>query len=1225
MNQTKNARWKRWMAGMLTMLLALQSPAQTVVAWAWQEAGNDASVMTPDLSDLQVSENNISSASEGQDAAQDGCDVPESSGESMEPGKAKADPADGNDEKSEPEVLADLALDYVYIENAAIKNSETEHLLVSVSGETQNLTGANLTLSNTESGEEIVLPADSLEDGALAFSVKGSDCPLGVYRLTALSVFADDKVGSITFADVPGMEDVCFAVDTDSPYAADAFTQEAADEEELETLFAAEQSGQPAVMTAEGGQDGVSTAESSDATWQIESSVVNLSGEEDLSGTAIEEALKKAQEDVSNGNSVDLDADTAASGEEIPALRTVAGSVVVVLDPGHDSTHVGARANGLNEEELTLKIAKYCKEYLESTYTNVVVYMTRSTASCPYPGTSSGDDNAARVAAAARMGADAYVSIHLNTTGTSTTTATGAIVFYPNSNYKNSVGSSGSVIASKIIEQLEKAGLHNNGIRIRNSENNTTYPDGSLADYYGVIRLSKEQGIPAVIVEHAFLNNPSDAAFLKSEDNLKKLGIADALGIANAYNLSTEEVQYDADDLSVSDVDGANGSFKITLSGASPVDRIAKVQFKVYPTEDSSLYYMYEATNEGKGVYTAQANVSKHGGKTGKYKIIAYAYDAAGKKNQLRSATVTIEKTQVNTDAMKLSYKISKTQKTVFVTLKGNEGAASVYFKVYSKENGKDDIKKYNATKQKDGSWKATVTIANHKSSGAYVVLAYSKDYYGKTQQVKTGGFTIDGPTAQKVVMKKLNLSKGTFQLRIYGAWSSAGVKKVSVTVRNLDGKKIKKTYTPKKSKSGYYYFTVDMKDYKYQFGRYQTVVSVTDGNKITKTVLKTTHEIKEPQVAVTAKLKSKQTKLVMKADNLGIAANVKGVRFLVYPVSDSSNKKKYDAKKASDGSYSKTISISDFGESGAYKVQAYVKNASGKYVKIGEKLTVTVSDITGGKVTVKEKSENASYIYLSSVSCNTSIEKVEVKAWPDGMKSAAYTYKASLRSNGSYRALIDSKKHNGVGGVYRYQITVTGKNGIKRVLVKGKLTLGESEADDGGMYAISGSSSVTVAQLVAYYKKNATYPSYYAGSDAPTLTKFCKIYYDECQKEGIRVEVAFAQAMKETGFLRYGGDVDISQYNFAGLGATGGGAKGLSFSTVRLGIRAQVQHLKAYANTKPLAQTCVDPRFQYVTRGCAPYVEWLGIPDNPNGKGWATAQNYGSSILKMIRDIKKC
>lgn len=168
----------------------------------------------------------------------------------------------------------------------------------------------------------------------------------------------------------------------------------------------------------------------------------------------------------------------------------------------------------------------------------------------------------------------------------------------------------------------------------------------------------------------------------------------------------------------------------------------------------------------------------------------------------------------------------------------------------------------------------------------------------------------------------------------------------------------------------------------------------------------------------------------------------------------------------------------------------------------------------------------------------------------------------------------------------------------------------------DDTYYSIMGTSSTNVKQMVAYYNAYAAYPEYYKNSDAPTINDFCQIYIEECEAEGVKAEVAFAQAMKETGFLRFGGSVKIEQYNFAGLGATGGGVTGASFSSVRMGIRAQVQHLKAYASTDALKNECVDTRFIYVTRGSAPYVEWLGINENPSKVGWATAIKYGYSII---------
>ena len=45
-----------------------------------------------------------------------------------------------------------------------------------------------------------------------------------------------------------------------------------------------------------------------------------------------------------------------------------------------------------------------------------------------------------------------------------------------------------------------------------------------------------------------------------------------------------------------------------------------------------------------------------------------------------------------------------------------------------------------------------------------------------------------------------------------------------------------------------------------------------------------------------------------------------------------------------------------------------------------------------------------------------------------------------------------------------------------------------------------------------------------------------------------------------------------------------------------------------------------IDPRFRYVTRGCAPYVEWLGQKENPQGKGWAAGEKYGEKILSILK-----
>ena len=202
----------------------------------------------------------------------------------------------------------------------------------------------------------------------------------------------------------------------------------------------------------------------------------------------------------------------------------------------------------------------------------------------------------------------------------------------------------------------------------------------------------------------------------------------------------------------------------------------------------------------------------------------------------------------------------------------------------------------------------------------------------------------------------------------------------------------------------------------------------------------------------------------------------------------------------------------------------------------------------------------------------------------------------------------------------------------IKNVLLSGlflgamayNLVWTDAAVSNEKLTAVTGEPTITVEQAEAYLHK--------INPKAPYLAK---IYEAEGKLEGIRWDVAFAQSIKETGFWRFGGDVLAKQNNFARLGAsnTRSGGKGAWFKTPTEGIRAQIQHLKAYAGTEALKGKLVDPRFKYVTRGYAPYVQWLGAADNPKNAerkkkgepalGWAIpGKGYGNNILVIIDKI---
>ena len=168
---------------------------------------------------------------------------------------------------------------------------------------------------------------------------------------------------------------------------------------------------------------------------------------------------------------------------------------------------------------------------------------------------------------------------------------------------------------------------------------------------------------------------------------------------------------------------------------------------------------------------------------------------------------------------------------------------------------------------------------------------------------------------------------------------------------------------------------------------------------------------------------------------------------------------------------------------------------------------------------------------------------------------------------------------------------------------------------------AIMGKAQATAQQMALFCRSKNSSPQLTSCS----LEQLAEMFIEEGEAEGVRGDVAFAQSLHETGYFKFGGIVLPTQNNYAGIGALNGNATGqaASFPDPRTGVRAQIQHLKAYASTEALVNECVDPRFSLVARGVAPYVEWLGAADNPQGRGWAVpGAGYGANIVKLLGQI---
>lgn len=284
------------------------------------------------------------------------------------------------------------------------------------------------------------------------------------------------------------------------------------------------------------------------------------------------------------------------------------------------------------------------------------------------------------------------------------------------------------------------------------------------------------------------------------------------------------------------------------------------------------------------------------------------------------------------------------------------------------------------------------------------------------------------------------------------------------------------------------------------------------------------------------------------------------------------------------------------------------------------------------GAITELKKYEGYNIYNSAGEQVYPKIEKIEigdiVKIKPgsktyDGKNPASFVFAGeySVDELSNDRAVLDKK------GIYS-------PFNIKDLILISKKNENNADKDDTTPEEIGtpifGESVLIAKQLAAFLLK--TNPNPKINCDAVKLAEY---FINEGKKLGIRGDIAFAQSINETGYFRYGGDVLQEQNNFCGLGAINGASvgKGAWFETPELGVRAQIQHLFAYATKDNLPSDIivVDPRFTFVNRGVAKYWENLGgkwaVPGYPSkyktwDEAWAANATYGQIILKTYDNI---
>ena len=907
-------------------------------------------------------------------------------------------------ETAETETVQAAELNYMMVESPYVETPGTQNVVLSLGTGDEQLSDIVLNYKNLTTGKAYQTKTAGIEEDMIRFTMDFSENgQAGEYQITSVQFTQEKTKQEILLSDL-GM-DVRFGVN------------EQAETNPDQVLY------------------------DEDAYADVDADVVTMSADgEVISENTVENVLEQGISD--------------AVASVADNLKGANSNVKVVLDPGHDGTHAGAPGFGVQEADLTLKIATYCKEEL-STYNGITVYMTRESASCPAGG---GDYIAcldARANLAKNVGANVLVSFHLNTANG---TARGVEVYYPNSNYNAQVGSNGQALAKKICDKLAALGLNYRGTKIRNASYDK-YPDGSAADYYGLIRRCKNNGIPGLIIEHAFLDNANDYyTYLSSDDKLKALGVADATAIAEYFGL-TKGAQTVTCTYTQS---RADGSLKIKWSGLDNVDyyeiwRDTKDAYdyeKIDEVSDATsfiddtvelgtrYYYLVRPVfNDGttgeysksiSGVALAKTNFTKIKAKSGKkvtltWKKVSqaegyliYRKDSEdGKYNQI--GKVTSGKTLTYTD-----------------TVKSNNKTYTYKIQAYNTNNGKQGVGAYSSTKSAKTLAKAKITgitssneevlkISWNKVSGAkgYIISRSTKKDSGYSEidtvsGEKTTSYTDDTVKAGKTYYYKVeayNVNSGT---KGYGGASDAVAGKTAKRTKITSIVSTnEKTLTIKWNKiTGAYGYRI--KRSTDEDGTYKVVKTIKSGN---------TTSYKDTSVKAGKTYYYTVETMVKTGDNIcysGDSASMEGRTAkkakIKYAVSNGSNQIEVNWGAVS-GAYGYRIKRST-SKNGTYKVVATLKGKN--------------------NTTYQDKKLKTAKTYYYKIE---TINKVNGKKGYSGNSAAvsAKTLKTTsitaVKATGSTSVRLEWKAVDGASGYQIYRST-SKDSGYKKVgQVKGKNT----------------------------------------------------------------------------------------------------------------------------------------------------------------------------------------
>ena len=476
-------------------------------------------------------------------------------------------------------------------------------------------------------------------------------------------------------------------------------------------------------------------------------------------------------------------------------------------------------------------------------------------------------------------------------------------------------------------------------------------------------------------------------------------------------------------DVEISKHNTEEGTFSVALKNIQNASNVKCFDVAVWSDENDQDDVLWFKANKDNN-YTINDSIFNHGHSLGQYKIHVYAI--LNDNTSVWIGEQSLEFNAITSDPVvsemdsKLRYEVSISD----IMLPG--GIENVEFAIWSKQNGQDDIKWYEA-KEKHGSYHLELNVMNHKGLGDYEVHVYAASWDGVLVKMGQGVFSVETPKIEDISISDIDKVAGVFEINLVNIVNADLISNVQIAVWSEEnGQDDIRWYYQEEKNGDEYRQKINIMDHKYTVGKYIIHVYINDltGGQIFAGYADCNIELNIGDLSVDS---SDSSHFTIHLENVSVPGGIKKIEIPVWSEDNGQDDLIwYDATENGNGSYYVNIDFSKHKSLGRYVVHAYILTKGDQYFFVGETSFDIGTPAIKNYNVVEYDVENGTFaINISGISNGEMIQEVLVPVWSEEGGQEDIIWYNAKKSNDDYYVNIDIKDHNYSVGQYNIHVYI--------------------------------------------------------------------------------------------------------------------------------------------------------------------------------------------------------